>query len=454
MALAVAILGRPNVGKSTLFNRLAGRRLALVHDRPGVTRDRRETEARLGDLALRLIDTAGLEDAKGAALEARMRAQTEKALDEADVALMLIDARAGVTPLDRHFAAWLRRRGRPVILVANKCEGRAGIPGLGEAHGLGLGDPIPVSAMEGFGLAELYDALLPFAEATGVVGSGEEEEGEEDEEGEGAPLQFAIVGRPNVGKSTLINHLLGEERLLTGPEPGVTRDAIAVAWRDKGREVRLVDTAGLRRRAQVTDRLEKMSAEETRRAVRYAQVVVLVLDARDMLEKQDLTIARWVVEEGRALVIAANKWDLIDDPRDAMARLRDRLQRSLPQVKGVPVVTFSALTGKHVARLMPAVFKAYDRWNRRVPTAALNRWLAETVERHPPPMSGGRANRIRYATQPKTRPPTFAIFVGRPRDLPESYLRYLEKSLREDFDLAGVPIRILTRKGRNPYAEK
>ena len=448
MALAVAILGRPNVGKSTLFNRLAGRRLALVHDLPGVTRDRRDTAARLGDLDLRLIDTAGLEDAKGEALEARMRAQTEMALDEADVALLLIDARAGVTPLDRHFAAWLRRKGRPVVLVANKCEGRAAIAGLGDAHGLGLGDPIPVSAMEGFGLADLHDALLPFARAAGAVAA---EAAEAD--AETAPLQFAIVGRPNVGKSTLINRLLGEERLLTGPEPGVTRDAISVPWRHQGREVRLVDTAGLRRRAQVTDRLEKMSGEETRRAVRYAQVVVLVLDARDMLEKQDLTIARWVVDEGRALVVAVNKWDLITDPHEAMERLNDRLQRSLPQVKGVPVVTVSALTGKQVARLMPAVFAAYDRWNRRVPTAALNRWLEVTTDRHPPPMAGGRSNRIRYATQPKTRPPTFAIFASRPSELPESYLRYLEKSLREDFDLAGVPIRILARKGRNPYAE-
>ncbi|MBZ0325012.1 MAG: ribosome biogenesis GTPase Der, partial [Alphaproteobacteria bacterium] len=312
MALAVAILGRPNVGKSTLFNRLAGRRLALVHDLPGVTRDRRDTAARLGDLDLRLIDTAGLEDAKGEALEARMRAQTEMALDEADVALLLIDARAGVTPLDRHFAAWLRRKGRPVVLVANKCEGRAAIAGLGDAHGLGLGDPIPVSAMEGFGLADLHDALLPFARAAGAVAAKAAEAAEAD--AETAPLQFAIVGRPNVGKSTLINRLLGEERLLTGPEPGVTRDAISVPWRHQGREVRLVDTAGLRRRAQVTDRLEKMSGEETRRAVRYAQVVVLVLDARDMLEKQDLTIARWVVDEGRALVVAVNKWDLITDP--------------------------------------------------------------------------------------------------------------------------------------------
>ncbi|MHA1569665.1 MAG: ribosome biogenesis GTPase Der [Alphaproteobacteria bacterium] len=450
MALTVAILGRPNVGKSTLFNRLTGRRLALVHDRPGVTRDRREADARLGDLELRLIDTAGFEDAKGDVLEARMREQTEVAIGEADVALLLIDARAGVTPLDQHFARWLRRQSIPILIVANKYEGRAAISGLGEAHGLGQ-DPIGISAMEGFGLADLYAALLPYAEKADSVDG--DEAGEAGDEVE-TPLQFAVVGRPNVGKSTLINQLVGAERLLTGPEPGVTRDAIPVAWRHAGRDVRLVDTAGLRRRAQVTDRLEKMSAGDSRRAIRYAQVVVLVLDARDMLEKQDLTIARWVVEEGRALVIAVNKWDLIDAPRTAMDRLRDRLVRSLPQVKGVPVVTLSALTGKNVNQLMPAVFSAFERWNRRVSTGALNRWLAEMIERHPPPLAGGRPIRLRYVTQPKTRPPTFAIFVSRPQELPDSYVRYLENSLRDDFDLAGVPIRIFTRKGRNPYADK
>ncbi len=442
MAATVAIVGRPNVGKSTLFNRLVGKRLALVDDTPGVTRDRREGEARLGDLRFAVIDTAGLDD--GGGLEAAMKAQTERALTEADAVLFLIDARAGVTPVDRHFADWLRGAAAPVILVANKCEGGAGDAGLLDAYALGLGDPLAVSAEHGEGLEGLYDALTPVVGATST--------GEDADTG-GDALSLAVVGRPNVGKSTLVNRLLGEDRMLTGPEPGVTRDAIATSWTVRGRALRLVDTAGLRRKARVTEKLEEMSVGDALRALRYAHVAVLVLDAQAMLEKQDLTIARTVVEEGRALVVAANKWDLVADKSEALRRLDDRLETSLPQVRGVPVVPCSALTGKGVQRLLPAVLDIFERWNTRVPTGALNRWLAEMSERHPPPVARGRRIRLRYVTQAKTRPPTFVLFASRPADLPESYLRYLANGLRDTFDLAGVPLRLHTRKGRNPYAE-
>ena len=444
MASTVALIGRPNVGKSTLFNRLVGRRLAIVDERPGVTRDRREGEGRLFDLNFRVIDTAGLEEMAAESLEGRMRQQTERAVEEAEAVLFLIDARAGVTPLDEHFANWLRRTGRPIVLVANKCEGAAAEGGLLEAHGLGFGEPVALSGEHGLGLDELHERLTPLL-AT---------EDQEEEDAADDSLQLAIVGRPNVGKSTLVNQLLGEERMLTGPEAGITRDSIAIPWSYKGRPIRLVDTAGLRRRAKVTDKLEKLSAADTLRVVDFAQVVVLLLEAELGLEKQDLTIARRVVDEGRALVIGVNKWDACADRQVAMGAIRDRLERSFPQTRGIPVVTLSALDGKGVDKLMQAVTAAYEVWNKRVPTAALNRWLEEVVAAHPPPAPGGRRVRLKYITQARNRPPTFAVACSRPDALPDSYLRYLENALRQDFDLPGTPIRIHMRRSRNPYVEE
>jgi GTP-binding protein len=468
-SLTVAIVGRPNVGKSTLFNRLVGKRLALVDDTPGVTRDRRHGEARLGHLRFTVIDTAGFEEARGDTLEARMRQQTERAIAEADLALLLIDARAGVTPLDKHFADLLRRSRTPVLLVANKSEGKAGEAGIFEAYGLGLGDPIPISAEHGEGMSDLLDALRPYvgepdeSEDAGAEDAAEEADGEEadgdeadGDEGDGAAderaVQLAIVGRPNVGKSTLINKLLGEERLLTGPEAGITRDSIAVEWEHAGRRLRLWDTAGLRRRARVFEKLERLSTADTLRSIRFAHVVILLLDATDMLEKQDLTIARMVLDEGRGLVVAANKWDVIEDKPAALRRLRDRLEASLPQARGVPTVTVSAQTGQGLDKLLDAALEVYRVWNARVPTAALNRWLEAVTESHPPPLVSGRRLKLRYATQVKTRPPTFALFASKPENLPDAYQRYLIGSLRERFAMPGVPIRILLRKGKNPYA--
>jgi GTP-binding protein len=472
----LALVGRPNVGKSTLFNRLVGRRAAIVADDPGTTRDRREGMGRLADLDFTVIDTAGWEEAKGAALEARMRGQTERAIKDADAILFLVDARAGVTPLDQSFARLLRTYARKTVLVANKCEGRQAEIGMAEAYGLGFGDPVPLSAEHGLGLSDLHEALAPLLrdtasttemdiderDAAAVVGPGSDDD-EPDWEGEpeppaDRPLQLAIVGRPNVGKSTLLNRLLGDDRVLTGPEAGITRDAIAVDWRFEKRRIRLVDTAGLRRRANVHERLEALSAHDTREAVRFAEVVVLVLDAAQMLEKQDLAIARDVVEEGRALVIAVNKIDVLARDGDERARtaawrrLRDRLEASLAQVKGVPIVGLSAHSGRGVDQLMPAVMKIHAMWNRRIPTAAFNRWLAAMVERNPPPLIDGRRIRIRYGSQVKSRPPTFALFVSKPAELPESYARYLVNGLRDNFDMPGVPIRIVMRKPKNPYA--
>ncbi len=452
MSFTIAIVGRPNVGKSTLFNRLVGKRLALVDDRPGVTRDRREGEGRIAELSFRLFDTAGLEEAEDDSLEGRMLRQTETALDDADLALMLIDARAGVTPLDRHFADWLRRRDCPVMLLANKCEGNAGNHGLAEAWALGLGEPIAVSAAHGEGLVDLHDGIRAAMEAHAA---NSEEEGEpiDDDSGDRV-LQLAILGRPNAGKSTLVNRLLGEERQITGPEPGLTRDAIGVAWQWRDQAVRLIDTAGLRKQAKVTEKLEKLSAGDAMRAMEYAQVVVLLVDARAPLERQDLAIARRTLDEGRALIVAANKWDLVDDRNAAMAQIRDRLESSLTQARGVPVVTLSALTGQGVDKLMPAVTKIYQRWQTRISTAALNRWLSDMTESHPPPLGKhGRRIRLRYMTQAKSRPPTFVIFSNLADDLPDSYARYLQNGLREHFDLPGVPLRILARKGDNPYAK-
>jgi GTP-binding protein len=442
MSFTVAIVGRPNVGKSTLFNRLVGRRLALTDDLPGVTRDRRSGEARLGDLRFTVIDTAGLEDSAAESLTGRMRQQTEQAVAAADAVIFLIDARTGLTPLDRHFAAWLRKQDTPVILAANKCEGKMPAAGLAEAFALGLGAPIPLSAEHGEGLSDLYDALRAHAPAEAAAAP--------EAAGEG-PLRLAIVGRPNVGKSTLINRLVGEERLLTGPEPGITRDAIAVEWRHRGRPVRLVDTAGMRRRSQVVERLERLAVEDSLRAVQYAEVVVLVLDAADMLEKQDLAIARLVIDEGRALVIAANKWDTIKNKSDALKKLKARVAASLPQAQGVALVTLSARTGQNLDKLMNAVLDTHATWNRRVATPELNRWLEAANEAHPPPLVKGRRIKLRYMTQTKTRPPTFQLFGNQLEMLPEAYLRYLVNSLRERFDLPGVPVRVLLRKGKNPY---
>jgi GTP-binding protein len=447
MARTVAIVGRPNVGKSTLFNRLIGRRLALVDDTPGVTRDRREGEAALGDLRFRVIDTAGLDEADAGSLASRMQAQTKRAVAEADVALLLIDARAGLTPLDRHFADVLRRGKTPVVLVANKAEGRAGEGGLLEAFALGLGEPVAISAEHGEGMAELYAALVPFlgGDAGETAAAVPREE---------RPLQLAIVGRPNVGKSSLVNRLLEDERVLTGPEAGITRDAIATIWQWRGRTVRLIDTAGLRRRAKVEAKLEKLSVADALRAIRFAEVVVLVIDATQGLEKQDLAIAELVEEEGRALVLAVNKWDLVAEKSAALRKIKDRLQISLPQLAGLRFVTLSALTGAGVAKLMPAVVATHDAWNKRVATPTLNRWLARVQERHPPPLVSGRRLKLRYMAQANVRPPTFALFASKPGELPDSYRRYLVNLLREDFDLPGVPIRMMLRKGENPFVDK
>ncbi|HTV88616.1 MAG TPA: ribosome biogenesis GTPase Der [Stellaceae bacterium] len=445
MSFTIAIIGRPNVGKSTLFNRLAGRPLALVDDMPGVTRDRREARGHIADLAFRLIDTAGLEEAPPETLAGRMRTQTARSLDEADVALLVIDARDGATPADRHFAHWLRRAGKPVILVANKAESRSAQGELGDAYALGLGAPVALSAKHGEGLAELYERLLPFAEAAGAHA---EEPGTEPEK----PLQLAVVGRPNVGKSTLVNRLVGEDRLLTGPEPGITRDAIAIAWRWRGRAIRLIDTAGMRRRARIEERLERLSVADALRAVRFAEVVVVVLDAAQGLERQELTIANLVAEEGRALVLAANKWDLVRDATARSRELQERIAETLPHLAGVSLVPVSGLTGSGLDRLMAAVVAADAVWNRRVPTAALNRWLAQMQERHPPPLVSGRRLRLRYMTQINTRPPSFALFASKPGELPDSYRRYLANGLRTEFGLPGTPIRLMLRKGANPYA--
>jgi len=452
MPFTIAIVGRPNVGKSTLFNRLVGSRLALVHDQPGVTRDIRLGNAALGDLSFQIIDTAGLEEATPHSLAENIQYQTEKAIAQADAILFVIDARAGITPLDHHFVDLLRRQKTPVIIVANKCEGNAGESGRLEAYALGFGDPIDVSADHGLGLDGLYDALeshlLPATNnLTANIDSTHETVDEQQR-----PLQLAIVGRPNTGKSTLVNRLIGEQRLLTGPEPGVTRDAIQLDWNYEGRAIRLVDTAGIRRRSKIKDAVEKLSVADTYRAIKLAEVVVLVMDAAAILDKQELTIARKVIEEGRALVVAVNKWDMAESKKAILSRLRDRLEDSLPQVRELPTVTISAKTGLRVGALMGAVFDIYELWNKRIQTAALNQWLDIVTQRHPPPLSKQKRRiKLRYITQIKSRPPTYAVFTTRPEDIPDSYVRYLVNNLRNDFSLGGVPIRIVWRKPDNPY---
>ena len=449
MVLKVAIIGRPNVGKSTLFNRLVGRKVAIVHDKPGVTRDRRESPAKLNNLKLNIIDTAGYEYSKEESLEKRMWEQTNRAIQEADVSLFLFDARDGLQPYDEHLANLVRQHGKPVVLLANKCEGKLQEDGIHEAYKLGLGEPIPFSAEHGLGLLDLYQVLKEIE-----ADLPEDCIESEDNEDKSKPIQLAIVGRPNVGKSTLVNALLNDERMLTGPEAGVTRDAITTEWNYEGRKIHLVDTAGLRRHSRVSDSLEKMSAASTKHAAFMAQVVVLVLDADAVLDKQDLTIARQVLDEGRALVIAINKWD-IANRKEALQKLNDKLQTSLAQADGVPTVTISALKKENLDKLMRAVFKVYDRWNTRVPTAPLNQWFADMIDKYPPPLGKNKRRiKLRYITQAKTRPPAFYIFSSNPEGLPDSYLNYLTKQLRESFDMRGIPIRITVRKTGNPYADK
>lgn len=456
MSFTIAIIGRPNVGKSTLFNRLVGQKLALVDDMPGVTRDRREGEGRLGDLEFTVIDTAGLDEGAKGSLTARMQEQTETAIGLADALMFVVDARLGLTPNDRAFADFARRANKPVLLLANKSEGKQGDAGAMEAYALGLGEPIQISAEHGEGMSDLYDALR--AVMPEPVDEGKEFDDDDiigtDEDLAKRPIRVAIVGRPNAGKSTLINHLLGEERLLTSAEAGTTRDSISVEINWQNRDFRVFDTAGLRRRSRIEEKLEKLSVADALRAVRFAEVVVLMMDAQNKFEEQDLRIADLIEREGRALVIAVNKWDLMGGKSNLISALRTEADHGLPQVKGVPIVAVSGLMGEGIDRLMSAIEQAYAVWNRRVPTASLNRWFEQAVDANPPPAVSGRRLKLNYITQNKARPPSFVLFCSRADAVPQSYLRYLVNSLREYFELPGTPVRIALREKVNPFAHK
>lgn len=444
MAIKVAIVGRPNVGKSTLFNRLVGKRLALVDDRPGVTRDRRYAQGNIGDIDLTLIDTAGYEDVTDESLESRMREQTELAIEDADLVLFMMDAREGVTQLDRIFADRLRKVHKPIILLANKSESRESGGGVGEAHALGFGEPVALSAEHGEGMADLYAAVLA---ASADIFVEEEEEADK-------PIRIAVIGRPNAGKSTLVNRLLGEDRLLVGPEAGITRDSISVDWEWEGRPIRFVDTAGMRRKARVQEKLEKLSVADTIRAITFAEVVVLMMDKDHAFDIQDLQLADLVEREGRALIYVASKWDLEEEPQAKMAELKRLAEDKLPQLRGTPFVALSAHSGRGVERLMPAVIQAYETWSVKVKTKDLNTWLAMAVQRHPPPAVDGKRIKPKYVAQTKARPPTFVLMASRAASMPEQYKRYLINSIRESFDLHGTPIRLTVKSsaGDNPYA--
>lgn len=443
----IAIIGRPNVGKSTLFNRLVGKRLALVHDQPGMTRDRREGHGHLFDLSFLIIDTAGLADPDTSQLTKCMMDQTLAAIDQADLILFVVDGREGCTPYDQDLAKLIRRQKKPFLVLANKCEGRHGNLGLSDAHSLGLGEVIPISAEHGEGLSELYEGLATHVPA---------DKKDTDEEGEGRekPLLLAIVGRPNVGKSTLINQLIGQERLLVGDMPGVTRDAIALDWEHKGRKIRLTDTAGMRKAARVSESAERLAVMDTKRTIQYAEVVVVLVDATMPLERQELSIVSDIEDEGRAIVLALNKWDLVKDKDKQMKEVQRILDVQLNQVRGIPCIPISALHSNNLDKLMEAVFQVYEAWNRRLPTAKLNQWLQYVVNQHPAPAVAGRRIRLKYMTQIKTRPPTFALFSSQAGELPTSYTRYLVNQMRKDFDLPGIPLRIYMRQGKNPYADK
>ena len=448
--LKVSVIGRPNVGKSTLFNRLAGKKLALVHDQPGVTRDWREATGSLFDLDFTIIDTAGVEEADKESLAGRMTATTKSALEQSDVALFVVDARIGLTGTDRDVASILRKSSKPIILIANKCDNN--LPdGFDELHALGLGEPVAISAEHNLGMRDLYEALKPYVDG-GPVPEEVEEISLEDEEAN-KPLHMAIIGRPNAGKSTLVNALVGYDRMLTGPEAGLTRDAVHIQWDYEGRPIRLVDTAGLRRNTKVHEKIEEMSVAETERAVRLAHIVVLVVDATEMFEHQDLHLAQMVEREGRGLVIAINKWDLVPNKEEVTAALRAFLDKNIAQLPDIPIVMTTATKGQKLDKLMDAVFAMVDKWNKRISTSELNRWLQPLLDHHPPPLTAGRPIKIRYMTQIKTRPPTFNIWVNKPTNLPETYLRYLANDFRRTFDMGGVPLRLYTKKSDNPYVD-